>query len=149
MAEPRRPRQKSEPAVAAYKDVLKRVLDNRPSGMRQKLAWAIGKNRSFISQISNPAYPVPIPVHHLDCIFEICHFSATERRAFLDAYARAHPRRFSHYGESGGTWTLSLSLPDLGDPRKNRQLEALIRDIAQRVAGLLAEQDDDPPERTK
>ncbi len=90
-----------------------------------------------------------IPVHHLDCIFEICHFSATERRVFLDAYARAHPRRFSHYGESGGTRTLTLSLPDLGDPRKNRQLEALIRDFAQRVAGLLAEQDDDPPERTK
>ena len=43
--------------VAEYKAILKRVLDNRPSGTRQRLAKALGKNRSFISQIANPAYP--------------------------------------------------------------------------------------------
>ncbi len=41
-------------AVAAYKAVFKAVLDKRPSGMRLRLADALGKNRSFISQISNP-----------------------------------------------------------------------------------------------
>ena len=49
-------------AVAVYKRIFKDVLDSRPSGMRIRLAHAMGKNRSFVSQISNPAYPVPIPV---------------------------------------------------------------------------------------
>ena len=49
-------------AVADYKQILKKVLDGRPSGMRQRLAEAIGKNRSFVSQISNSAYQVPIQV---------------------------------------------------------------------------------------
>jgi len=81
--------------VAEYKTILKRVLDNRPSGTRQRLAKALGKNRSFISQIANPAYPVPIPVLHLETMFELCHFSQDDRRDFLTAYRRAHPRRFA------------------------------------------------------
>ena len=52
-------------AVAAYKAVLKRIIDTRPSGTRHRLAIALGKNRSFISQIANPVYAVPIPVQHL------------------------------------------------------------------------------------
>ena len=56
--------------VAAYKRILQKVLDSRPSGMRQRLAESLGKNRSFISQISNPAYPTPIPAQHIDTIFE-------------------------------------------------------------------------------
>ena len=80
-------------AVTDYKNILRRVLENRPSGTRQRLSAALGKNRSFISQITNPSYAVPIPAPHLSTIFEICHFSAADRRAFLDAYARAHPRR--------------------------------------------------------
>ena len=60
----------------------KQVLDNRPSGTRQRLAKALGKNRSFISQIANPAYPVPIPAQHLETMFELCHFSQDERRDF-------------------------------------------------------------------
>ena len=41
--------------VADYKAILRRVLDNRPSGTRLKLAAALGKNRSFVTQITNPA----------------------------------------------------------------------------------------------
>src|SRR5260221_5427312 len=80
-------------AVAAYKAVLKRIIDTRPSGTRHRLAIALGKNRSFISQIANPVYAVPIPVQHIETIFEICHFTAADRRDFLAAYAQAHPRR--------------------------------------------------------
>ena len=141
MSEPRRQRGDDD-AVADYKEVLRQVLDSRPSGMRQKLAQAIGKNRSFISQISNPAYPVPVPVQHLDRIFEICHFSEAERRRFLDSYSRAHPRRFAAYEEAQGERNLTLVLPDLGSEHKNRQLEVLVRDIVQRLAQIL--QDDDP-----
>src|SRR5947208_16820362 len=87
---PERPR---VDAVATYKAVLKRVLDTRPSGTRHRLAIALGKNRSFISQIANPVYTVPIPVQHLETIFEICHFTVADRREFLVAYGEAHPPR--------------------------------------------------------
>ena len=52
-------------ALVEYKRVLEEVLNNRPSGTRMRLATALGKNRSFISQISNPLYPTPIPAIHL------------------------------------------------------------------------------------
>jgi hypothetical protein len=67
--------------------IFKGVLDNRPSGMRLRLAHAMGKNRSFVSQISNTIYPVPIPVQHLNTIFEVCHFPPPTKAAFLEAYA--------------------------------------------------------------
>ena len=86
-------------AVAEYKRIFKEVLDSRPSGMRIRLAHAMGKNRSFVSQISNPAYPVPIPVQHLNTIFDVCHFPPAAKDAFLRAYARAHPRRLGQLSE--------------------------------------------------
>src|ERR1043165_1983278 len=87
------PNRTSVSAVAGYKEILRRLLDTRPSGTRQRLAAALGKNRSFISQITNPSYAVPIPAPHLSTIFDICHFSLNDRREFLEAYGRAHPRR--------------------------------------------------------
>jgi len=98
-------------AVAEYKRVFKEVLDNRPSGMRLRLAHAIGKNRSFVSQISNPAYPVPIPVQHLKTIFEVCHFPPPTKAAFLHAYARAHPRRVGQLDEIPSARTIKLEDP--------------------------------------
>ena len=87
------PRNAKSASVEAYKSILRNVLDRRPSGTRQRLAIALGKNRSFISQISNPVYPVPIPAPHLEIIFEICHFSGAEKREFLECFTRAHPGR--------------------------------------------------------
>src|ERR1700730_19424522 len=51
----------SQDLIAAYKAVLRDVLDKRPSGMRQRLAEALGKKRRFITPIANPAYQTPIP----------------------------------------------------------------------------------------
>ena len=50
--------------AAHYKTILRNTIDRRPSGTRQKIALALGKNKSFVSQITNPAYlsPVPAPV---------------------------------------------------------------------------------------
>src|SRR6266513_705081 len=121
-------------AVAAYKAVLKRIIDTRPSGTRHRLAIALGKNRSFISQIANPVYAVPIPAQHLETIFEICHFTAADRREFLAAYAEAHPRRLDLVRKSSGTRKLTLTVPDLGDARRNRLLDETIAEIARRVA---------------
>jgi hypothetical protein len=78
-------------AVGEYKRIFKQVLDNRPSGMRIRLAHAMGKNRSFVSQISNSTYPVPVPIQHLNTIFDVCHFPPGAKTAFLQAYARAIP----------------------------------------------------------
>jgi hypothetical protein len=127
-------------AVATYKAVLKRVVDNRPSGTRHRLALALGKNRSFISQITSPAYSVPIPAVHLETIFEICHFTASEKSEFLAAYTRAHkgPPRLERKG--AGQRTFTITVPDLGDDAKNRRFEEAIVDIARRLARLMEEE---------
>ena len=127
-------------AVAAYKRIFKEVLDNRPSGMRLRLAHAMGKNRSFVSQISNPAYPVPIPVQHLNTIFDVCHFPPTTKTAFLEAYARAHPRRIGQLDEIPRERIITLHLPDLGSSKRNARLEALMQEFARRLATVLQDE---------
>jgi hypothetical protein len=123
--------------VAAYKRVFQKVLDSRPSGMRQRLAEALGKNRSFISQISNPAYPTPIPAQHIEGIFEICHFSPREREQFLAAYRDAHHRRLQLLKGHHRLRRVTLSLPDLGEDQRNKQLEAIVTEFAEKVARVL------------
>lgn len=126
-------------AVTAYKTILKRVVDNRPSGTRHRLAMALGKNRSFVSQITSPAYSVPIPAGHLDTLFEVCHFTASERREFMAAYERAHTRRLGLVRRPNARRTLTLTLPDLGDPRRNRLLEEAVAGVARLVVRLVEE----------
>ncbi len=127
-------------AVAEYKSILKTVLESRPSGMRQKLAEAIDKNRSFVSQISNPTYQVPIPARHVALILEICHFSPTERAAFLKAYSQAHPGRLGAASNTRHERKITLTLPDLGSPGCNQQFEALIFDFVHRLMVLIGEE---------
>jgi hypothetical protein len=138
----------SEPArnektasVEAYKSILRNVLDRRPSGTRQRLAIALGKNRSFISQISNPAYPVPIPALHLEIICEICHFSGVEKREFLECFARAHPARAGAPRNRPSMRALWLDVVDFGDTRRNREFDSLIRELARRLARLAPHSD--------
>jgi hypothetical protein len=123
--------------VATYKRVLQDVLERRPSGMRQRLAEALGKNRSFISQISNPIYPTPIPAQHVEAIFEICHFAPPERERFLAAYRRAHPQRLRVLNHQDRVRRVTLTLPDLEDEQKNRRLEAALAELAERIAQLM------------
>ena len=126
--------------VSAYKRILQEVLDSRPSGMRQRLAEALEKNRSFISLISNPAYPTPIPVQHVERIFEICHFSPRERERFLTAYRMAHPRRLQVLKEERDKLRqVTVALPDLGSDARNRQLDSIVKEFADKVARLLRE----------
>ncbi|MET4421132.1 hypothetical protein JEY40_38025 [Bradyrhizobium japonicum] len=120
--------------VAEYKIILRKVLDNRPSGTRLKLAAALGKNRSFVSQITNPAYLVPIPAKHVAVIFDVCHLSSAERAAFLDAYGRAHPGRLRAPHREARTRVIAVTVPELGDDKKNRALEQLIVDLAAQLA---------------
>ena len=124
-------------AVADYKSVLQEVLENRPAGTRLRLAEALGKNRSFISQITNPGYSVPIPAAHLERIFELCHFLASEKAKFMDAYVRAHPHRAPSNSGQPRWREIVLRVPDLRDPARNKQLEELIREMLQRVLRLM------------
>jgi hypothetical protein len=123
--------------VAAYKTILRNTLDRRPSGTRQRLATALGKNRSFISHISNPAYPVPIPALHIEIIFEICHFSPAEKRAFLDAFGQAHPSRLKATRSGPNVRSLRLEVIDLGDAQRNREFDDLVRETVRRLSRLL------------
>jgi len=126
--------------VAEYKTVLQRVLESRPSGTRQRIAAALARNRSFVTQITSPAYDTPIPARHLDLILEICHFSLAERDAFLGAYRRAHPNR--HVAARGGQRLRphTIYLPNLGAPEKNRQMDALVADFIQKLTDLIVKQ---------
>jgi len=127
--------------VAEYKRILLRVLDLRPSGMRQRLADALGANRSFVSQITNPAYPVPIPPRHVEIIFDACRFPDTERRAFLAAYERAHPGRLQQPNRpSPHLRHVTLYVPDLNDAAKNAELDRMLGDMAVRMAHLISGQ---------
>ena len=125
-------------AVAAYKRMLAAVIDRRPSGTRQRLATALAKNRSFVSQITNPAYPTPIPASHLAQIFEVCHFSAAERQEFARLYARAHPKKM--LAERPARSTGAMELPDLGDDMKNRKLHGLVSAFVRDIARLIEDE---------
>jgi hypothetical protein len=131
-------REPAAAAVANYKRILAKVLDNRPSGTRQKLAVALGKNRSFVSQIANPSYATPIPAQHLDLIFEICLFPASERKSFLEAYGRAHPGKLERirHKKDHRLRPVTVYVPDLEDETKNHALDRLLADIALRIGRL-------------
>ena len=124
--------------VADYKRLLQQVCDNRPSGTRGRLALALGTNRSFVSQLVNPVYPMPVPAQHLETIFEVCHFSPTEREAFLAAYDQAHPGRRNSGEPLVRTRIISVTVPDLGSARRNQAVDAMMAEYAHQLARLVA-----------
>lgn len=124
-------------AVATYKRILAAVLDRRPSGTRQRLAAALAKNRSFISQISNPTYPTPIPANHLEAVFDICHFSPTERKQFMEAYGRAHPKRLALIHGTHRLKPHTVYLPDMGNDARNERLHAMVSDFVRQMTQLM------------
>ncbi len=117
-------------AIPEYKRILKNVLDLRPSGTRQRLSAALGKNRSFVSQIANPAYPMPIPAQHLDILLEVCHFSDAEKRTFMEFYRRAHPGRIRVVSAKPATRRITIDVPDMGDASKNSAIDAMFETMA-------------------
>jgi hypothetical protein len=135
------PRDAKAAHIEAYKTILRKVLDERPSGTRQRLATALGKNRSFISHLCNPTYPVPIPAPHLEIIFEICHFPTAQKRLFLESFERAHPNRSRQVRESPSLRSLKLEVYDFGDAKKNRAFDELVRETSRRLAQLIGHND--------
>jgi hypothetical protein len=131
-----RPPADAEAAIRAYKTVLSSVIDQRPSGTRQRLADALGKHRSFVTQITSPTYSTPIPSKHLQLIFSVCHFSAQEREAFLSAYRIAHPGKVAAAGGIRKVRHISLAVPDLGDEKQNAALDRAINEFIHRITSI-------------
>jgi len=124
--------------VAAYKVLLRELIDRRPSGTRQRIAQAFGTHKSFVSQITNPAYRVPLPAQHIPALFRVCHFSDEEQRTFLDHYARAHPAQSKAIDELAGIErdVIRIPLPEFDDPEIAREVEETIRSFSERVIEL-------------
>jgi hypothetical protein len=126
-----------EDLIRAYKVVLQAVLDQRPSGSRQRLADALGKHRSFVTQMTSSAYPTPIPQRHLPTVFAVCHFTPEEREAFLAAYRRAHRGRLEIAEIAPRTRHLNLLVPDMGDDHANAEFDHAVGEFVTRMAGLM------------
>lgn len=129
-------RETTEATTMAYKTILAAIIDNRPSGTRQKLADALGKHRSFVTQITSPSYSTPLPARHLATIFKVCHFSPVEQERFIEAYQIAHPGKLPDFAGADGLRQLSLMVPDLGDEKKNRLLDDAIAEFVQKITRL-------------
>ncbi|OHV81817.1 hypothetical protein [Ensifer sp. LCM 4579] len=130
-------RETVEDAITAYKTILAQIIDNRPSGTRQRLAVALGKHRSFVTQVTSPAYSTPLPARHLATIFQVCHFSPGEQERFLQAYQSAHPGKLPDPGGAERLRQLSLIVPDLGDEKKNRLFDEAIEELVRNMAKLI------------
>lgn len=122
-------------SVTGYKTFLRDCLDRRPSGLRQKLAGALGKHKSFISQITSPAYSVPIPAGDLPTIFDVCHLSTEEQERFLRLYERAHPGRSerARHAMNRSNEMLRIAMPAFRFQATQREVEAAILEAATRI----------------
>lgn len=125
--------QSGEEAIRAYKQKLGAIVDKRPSGMRQRLADALGKHRSFVTQITSPSYLTPLPARHLSVIFSVCHFSQTEQKDFLALYHAAHPGRVARSSSGKRTRHLTIAAPDLGSDVRNRMFDQAVADFIHRM----------------
>jgi hypothetical protein len=124
-------------AVAGYKALLRAVIERRPSGLRGRLALALGKHKSFVSQITSPAYAVPIPAADLPVIFAVCHLTDPERERFLALYREAHPEREHRLpAEAPDARELRIALPAFRSEATAREVEAAILDLASRIIRL-------------
>ena len=137
MSRRKQPVHSQQSPVGEYKALLRAVLENRPSGTRKRLAEVLGKNRSFVSQISNPAYRTPIPSTHLNTIIEVCHLSDQEKQEFIEAYRRAHPRWDGESLHRPAMRRVTLDVPDMGQSSMNRELDLLLSEFAIRTARLI------------
>jgi hypothetical protein len=98
---------------------------------------ALGKHKSFVSQITNPSYTVPIPAADLPTIFEICHLAPAEREQFLALYREAHPDRLQRPPRPpNAPHELKIALPQFQTEATAREVEAMILDFAARTIRL-------------
>ncbi len=120
--------------VKEYKEILRDCLATKPSGLKKRIANAIGSNSSFVSQITNPNYRVPIPSHTVHKIMDTCHFTAAERTAFVKAYLLAHPDQSELITErtvSAGNHMFSIDLSRINDATARNIIKQALKDQAE------------------
>jgi hypothetical protein len=125
--------------VRRYKLLLQAFLKRRGPGTRQAIAEALGNTRSFITQITSPAYDMAIPPQHVRTLIRLAVLQPEEERTFLDAYLAAHPERAAELlGRSDGH-TMTITLPLLASPAAQSRLEGLIERFARETAAAMLE----------
>ena len=133
--------------VRRYKLLLQTFLKRRGSGSRQVIAEALGNTRSFVTQITSPAYDLAIPAQHVLRIVELARLDPDERRMFLDAYIEAHPERGPEIlgpSTSEGGRTIVIEVPALSNATAQRHLEQAIRRVADEIVATFVAMDGGP-----
>ena len=127
-----------EEALQNYKFMLKELIDRRPSGTRLRIAKSTGTHKSFISQILNPNYRVPLPVQHVPTLMRVCVFSLEEKERFLNLYSRAHPDQADRlFGERRLTRDeIFIAIPEFADPEVRKQVKDTIEAAAENIIAL-------------
>lgn len=130
--------------IAAYKILLREYLDRRPSGIRKKISAAINTHRSFISQVANPNYRVPLPAQYVPVLMDVCHFTTEEQETFLAAYTAAHPGQalFAKAAVQGEYKTASIDLSGIEDEQTRIAVSRAIREMAENMIRLVQETGD-------
>lgn len=124
--------------VGSYKSILRSYIEQRPSGLRQKLARVLGTHKSFISQITNPNDQTPIPARHLQAIFNVCHLSEDDKQRFIEAYILAHPSNEIYLGSpEKPSKIVEFRIPLLKDRKKQKTLELLISETIEKIVKLI------------
>ena len=129
---------KNDKLIREYKEMLRGYIEKRPSGLRKKIAGAIGTNRSFVSQITNPAYRVPIPLHYVHTIISVCHLSPIERTNFLAAYMAAHPEQAEliNYREASHEAAFTIDLSVVSDEQSRNMIKHALKTMADTMIPL-------------
>ena len=130
--------------VRRYKLLLQTFLKRRGSGSRQAIAEALGNTRSFVTQITSPAYDLAIPAQHVLRIVELARLEPDERRMFLDAYIEAHPERGPEIlgrPVSEGGRSILIEVPALSSESAQRHLEQAIRRVANEIVATFVSLD--------
>ena len=124
--------------IRAYKILLKEAVDARPSGIRLRIASLIGKNKSFVSQITSPNYKTPLPEKYVEPILDTIHLTQKERERFLDIYRRAHPRARAYSTEPvhEETRSLRIELPRLESRQLENSVDQMIIQFARNLSDL-------------
>jgi len=135
--------QKNDARIRAYKAILQNHIEKQPSGLRKKIANAIGTNRSFVSQITNSTYRVPIPANYVHTIIKVCHLPPVERADFLSAYMAAHPGQAEliNIHEFGHADTFTVNLSDVADEELRAAIKTALKSMADAMIALAANAD--------
>ncbi len=130
--------------VQEYKSILATYISKRPSGMKKKIAEAIGTKSSFVSQITSPSYRVPIPSHCVHPIMDVCHLSPVERTEFLAAYSLAHPGQAEllNQSEFSGEDSYTVDLSAVKDKKTKAMIKQALKQLADTLITISNTRDD-------